>query len=129
MKLEQENPNSKSFIYRYNENSVVVNQQTYTQSVFFGTQISPQLWLNATPHSLTVQHVEQLFNHCEQTPEILIIGTGRQQTFPSIQVQQFIIQRKCPVEYMNTPAACRTFNILMGENRQVIAGLLLDQPQ
>lgn len=129
MKLEQENPNSKSFIHRYDENSVVINQETFNKSVLCGADIPPQIWPNATPDTFQVQHIQTLLEHCEHPPEVLLIGTGQQQVFPDTDIQRLLIQKKCPVEYMSTPAACRTFNILIGEGRKVVAGLLIENKQ
>jgi len=61
----------------------------------------------------------------EQQPELVILGTGEKLTFPNHQILQSFQQAGIGVEVMNTASACRTFNVLVSENRHVIAGLLI----
>ena len=59
-------------------------------------------------------------------PEILLLGTGTQLRFPHPRLYQQLIGAGIGVECMDTAAACRTYNILMGEDRKVVAGILLE---
>ncbi|MEW6677886.1 MAG: Mth938-like domain-containing protein [Pseudomonadota bacterium] len=61
-----------------------------------------------------------------RAPEILLLGTGPSQRFPAPAVYRHLIAARIGVEIMNTPAACRTYNILAGEGRRVAAALLLN---
>lgn len=61
----------------------------------------------------------------DQQPELVILGTGAKLTFPNHQILQSFQQAGIGVEVMNTASACRTFNVLVSENRYVIAGLLM----
>lgn len=58
-------------------------------------------------------------------PEILLLGTGSRLDFPSPAVTAHLLQCGIGVEVMDTAAACRTFNILLSEQRRVAAALLL----
>lgn len=58
-------------------------------------------------------------------PEVLLLGTGPQQHFPHPRLYQALIAAGVGVEFMNTPAVCRSYNILVGEGRKVVAGVLL----
>lgn len=60
-----------------------------------------------------------------QQPELVILGTGKDLTFPDHQALQSFHQAGVGVEVMNTASACRTFNVLVSENRFVVAGLLI----
>lgn len=60
-----------------------------------------------------------------QQPELVILGTGKNLTFPDHQALQSFHQAGIGVEVMNTASACRTFNVLVSENRFVVAGLLI----
>ncbi len=62
----------------------------------------------------------------EQRAEVVIIGTGKNLCFPDHQALQAFHQAGIGVEVMNTASACRTFNVLVAENRFVIAGLLIN---
>jgi len=58
-------------------------------------------------------------------PEVILFGTGDVQTFPAIALITDIMRRGVGFEIMATSAACRTFNVLAGEGRRVVAALLL----
>ena len=58
-------------------------------------------------------------------PEILLFGTGAQQRFPHPRLYQALTVAGIGVEFMDTAAACRTYNILMAEDRNVVAAVLL----
>ena len=62
----------------------------------------------------------------EQPPEVLLLGTGSTQHFAPISLVREFASRRIGVEAMSTPAACRTYNILLAEQRVVAAILLLD---
>ena len=62
----------------------------------------------------------------EQRAEVVIIGTGKNLSFPDHQALQAFHQAGIGVEVMNTASACRTFNVLVAENRFVIAGILIN---
>jgi uncharacterized protein len=57
--------------------------------------------------------------------EIVIIGTGRSLRFPPPEVLRPLIDARIAFELMDTPAACRTFNILVAEDRKVAAALVV----
>ncbi|HEY5365450.1 MAG TPA: Mth938-like domain-containing protein [Casimicrobiaceae bacterium] len=62
----------------------------------------------------------------DQQPEIVLFGTGAKQRFPHPRLTAALIDARVGVEVMDTPAACRTFNILTSEGRRVVALLLID---
>jgi uncharacterized protein len=57
--------------------------------------------------------------------EIVLLGTGSRIRFPRPELLRALIDDRVGVEVMDTAAACRTYNILMGEGRKVAAALLL----
>ncbi len=58
-------------------------------------------------------------------PEIILFGTGDTQSFPDISLITTILKRGTAFEVMDTNAACRTYNVLVGEYRKVVAALLV----
>ncbi|NBO04695.1 MAG: hypothetical protein EBV16_11005, partial [Betaproteobacteria bacterium] len=60
----------------------------------------------------------------EAKPDLVILGTGAQQRFLHPRLASQIATRGIGLECMATPAACRTYNILMAEGRKVLAALL-----
>jgi uncharacterized protein len=58
-------------------------------------------------------------------PEIVLLGTGATIRFPHPRLMRALTDARIGVEVMDTPAACRTFNILAAEGRKVAAALLV----
>ena len=59
------------------------------------------------------------------TPEMVLLGTGDAQRFPHPRLLQALAAARVGVEVMDTRAACRTFNILVAEDRRVAAALIV----
>lgn len=58
-------------------------------------------------------------------PEVLLLGTGKKQRFPHPRLYRKLTDAGIGVECMDTPAACRTYNILVAEDRRVVAAIML----
>jgi len=63
-----------------------------------------------------------------QKPEVVLFGSGSGIRFPHPRLTRALTDASVGIEVMDTPAACRTFNILAAEGRNVIAALLLEEP-
>ena len=61
-------------------------------------------------------------------PEMVLLGTGTTQRFPHPRLVQSLAAARVGVEVMDTRAACRTFNILVAEDRRVAAALIILPP-
>ena len=59
-------------------------------------------------------------------PELVIFGSGTRLRFAPPAFMRALMQKRIGVETMDTLAACRTYNILAGEGRQVMAALLIE---
>jgi uncharacterized protein len=60
-------------------------------------------------------------------PEVALLGTGATLRFPHPRLARALTDAGIGLEVMDTPAVCRTFNILAAEGRKVVAGVLLDR--
>lgn len=58
-------------------------------------------------------------------PEVVLLGTGQRQVFPPREAQAVLLRRRIGVEVMDNAAACRTYNLLAGEGRRVVAAIML----
>ena len=67
--------------------------------------------------SLDAQNIESVIS---LSPEVVIIGTGKKQLFLDTKVSLALTNQRIGVEYMDTAAACRSFNILLSEERSVV---------
>ena len=72
---------------------------------------------------LTQAHFAQL---AESQPELVIFGSGSRIRFAPPALLQVLMQKRIGIETMDTLAACRTYNVLAGEGRRVMAALLIE---
>jgi uncharacterized protein len=77
-------------------------------------------WTSVEPGRLTIAELEPAL---ALQPTIIVLGTGTQQLLPDVELMAAVAQRAVGLEIMNTPAACRTFNVLLQEQRRVVAAL------
>ena len=61
----------------------------------------------------------------EYSPEIVLIGTGQRLHFPPQDCLSILQQQNIGYEVMDTAAACRTFNVLAAEGREVVLAILM----
>lgn len=108
-------------IRSYEPGKLVVNDTIYNKSVIISlTTLKP--WQPQTFAELTVNAFTDIL---ALQPKIVILGTGEKQLFPSSLLLKPLIENNIGVEIMDTAAACRTFNVLTAEGREVVAALLL----
>ena len=79
-------------------------------------------WAPAGFDGLAEADFEQLLAY---KPEVVLLGTGPAIRFPHPRVTRALADARIGLEAMDTPAACRTFNILAAEGRSVVAALLM----
>lgn len=80
-------------------------------------------WSVAAGAEATLNDLQQVLDALKP-PEFLIFGTGNTQIFPLPEIHSAFVQASIGLEAMSTGAACRTYNILMGEGRPVAAALI-----
>ena len=122
MRFQLETGGQANLIRIYAPGRIVVNQDAYTHSLIVlpGQVISdwpPQVFKDFTP-----DHFQAL---AALAPEVVILGTGLRQQFPRAELLAPLIKAGIGWEVMDSGAACRTYNILMGEGRNVAAALLM----
>ncbi len=122
MKFALADPSTENIIHSYSERGVVVNAHIYDSSLIILPDKIIAPW---GPSSLETVKMSDFAVLNELKPDLVILGTGERQQFPSPALYQNLIAAGIGVEVMATPAACRTYNILLTEGRQVAAALLL----
>ena len=78
-------------------------------------------WTGVPAHRLTIA---ELAPALALEPTIIVLGTGAEGLLPDVELMAEVAARSVGLEIMSTPAACRTFNVLLGEHRRVVAALL-----
>ncbi|CAN5392135.1 Mth938-like domain-containing protein [soil metagenome] len=104
---------------------VAINNEKVTRSVVLGSNGERFDWNCEDFSEIGPAHFAKL---AELGAEMIIFGSGSRIRFPSPAWLQPLVSKRIGVETMDTHAACRTFNILAGEGRHVVAALLLEQP-
>jgi len=77
-----------------------------------------------------IENIEQLSESdldaiLQAAPEMIVVGTGWRSVFPQRELVFALARRGIGFETMDTPAACRTFNILINEGRRAAAALIV----
>ncbi|MEA3640760.1 MAG: Mth938-like domain-containing protein [Lamprobacter sp.] len=80
-------------------------------------------WGPAQFEQLTSAHFEVI---AALAPQVVVLGTGARQRFPDPALYACLFAQGIGIEIMDTGAACRTYNILAGEGRRVVAALISD---
>ncbi len=110
----------------YSQGKVVVNQTTYTASLIVFPELVIPDWPPQRFVDLAAPHFELINKH---RPEIVIVGTGSRLRFPHPELTAVLVNKGIGVEFMDTPAACRTYNLLMADGRNVAAAILMTRNQ
>ncbi len=122
MKFCEDHNQNQYQITGYDNESVRVNDKTFDTGFIVTPNHFIYNWQPQKYIDLNTHHLEQLFN---LTPDIILLGTGSKQIFPPKDIYLALIKSAIGFEVMDTQAACRTFNILMSEDRNVAAALFI----
>jgi len=106
----------------YGAGYVAVNNQRYERSIVVTPEALHEGWNVTNVESMDPAALGFLLT---LKPEILLLGTGATHRFPSPASLREFAQAQIGVETMDTAAACRTFNILMAEGRNVVAAIIV----
>jgi len=121
MDLTLEQPGDHLFIRSVSARGIQVVDDFYNSSIIVSTkQVTPHWPVNSV-ENITEQHLEKVL---DLQPELVLIGTGAKQAFIPPRQLMFFYSRNVGVEVMTTDAACRTFNVLVSESRNVVAALI-----
>ncbi len=123
MHFAREDFSSEYLIRAYEQGRITIGEQHYRRSLILAREQLIPDWRPQQANELCHEDFDPVL---ALQPEILLLGTGSRLTFPSPSLTSRLLQAGIGVEVMDTAAACRTFNILLAEERQVVAALLLD---
>ena len=93
----------------------------YEQSVILTPQ-SVELWDVDDVSAMNIAHFQRL---AELDAEVVIFGAGKRAVFPHGALTRPLMHKRIGLEVMDTAAACRTYNILAGDGRVVVAALIV----
>ncbi len=123
MKIELDSTTGHPYrINSYEQGAIQIGNQRFVDSFI----ITPSLVINNWPpqsfSDIASHHLDQLI---EMKPELILLGTGRKQQFPDNDLLSSVAKFHIGLEVMDTGAACRSYNILLEEGRNVAAAILM----
>jgi uncharacterized protein len=147
LKLHDDVNPSLNTVTAYGEGFIEINQERYATAIAFGPEgaictwpadsaadISTELLMQACGLTKTASDPLAFLDASQDQPpldpnrpEVLLVGTGSQQVMLRPDLVAPLMRAGVGVECMSTPAAARTYNILMAEGRRVIAALILEE--
>lgn len=125
MKLQSDPHSGANSITGYGDGFVEINKTPYSHSVLLSSNGNIEGWPVKSFDALEAANFTQM---AALKPELIIIGTGNRQRFPRPELVKTLIDAKIGFEIMDSQAACRTYNILVGEGRQVLLALIVEAP-
>ncbi|KAF1686483.1 hypothetical protein B1992_08000 [Pseudoxanthomonas broegbernensis] len=124
MHLSHERPDYEFILRQADGRHARVNDRVLVRSFALAPDRLLDEWpAPAAAAGLLPAHMEPLL---ALRPELVVLGTGQRQSFPPPAVMAACLTRQIGIEVMDNAAAARTYNVLAGEGRRVVAAFLLD---
>jgi len=121
MELTLHKPDSTYFIRSAGEEGIMVVDRLLSGPLLMSATRMVENWPPGMVADVTPEHLQAIF---EFSAEVVLIGTGKQQAFLPPAMAALFYEQGMGLEVMTTPAACRTFNVLISEGRDVVAALM-----
>jgi len=122
MQLSHDLPQGYLYFRACGADSVTVVDRVLTQSFLLAPDRLVESWPVVRADQFDLAAVEAIV---ALDPEVVLLGTGTRQVFPPREAQAAMLKRRIGIEVMHNAAACRTYNLLAGEGRRVIAAVML----
>lgn len=124
MDLSLERPGGFLFVRRVGERAITVVDRELTRSFLLAADRVVEDWPVTDPATLGAADVEPVLS---LQPELVLLGTGTRQRFPAAAFMAGFLQRGVGIEVMDNAAAARTYDLLAGEGRRVVAAFILPE--
>jgi uncharacterized protein len=126
MKLTDETLKGTLLVRSYSPEEVRVGETVLRHSFLISSTQLVADWKPQRVEDLTVEDIDAIV---ALEPEIVILGSGNQQKFPETRWLANLLSRGIGCEVMDTGAACRTYNVLVSEDRKVVGALMVGASQ
>ena len=115
-------------IQNYGPSGFKVSGQIYEHPVLVFIDRTVEWATSNTPDNLQADDLQQIYDNADNI-DVVLLGCGEQMEFVSPALRQQLQKAGVSIEPMDTGAACRTFNVLMAEERRVVAALFPPKAQ
>jgi uncharacterized protein len=122
MKLTDNRIAGANLVRSYAPSEIRVGDTVLTRSCLISATQLITDWRPQTIEELTLADLEPII---ALEPEIVVVGSGSRQRFPSNEWMAALLTRGIGCEVMDNGAACRTYNVLVTEDRKVVAALMV----
>jgi uncharacterized protein len=122
MRFAQDSTSGINVIRAYGNGELRINETVYRGAVILS---AATVIADANIHNLDDLIASGVSRTLALEPELVLLGTGARQIFPPASYGAQFLHAGIGFEVMDTGAACRTFNVLVGEQRRVAAMLLV----
>lgn len=123
MKLHLAKSDGLNIFTAHGDDYVAVNHEKHERNLIVLPDLLIPDWSTVQADALTANELSKLL---DLKAEVILLGTGSRQRFPAMPLLRPFAEKGIGLEVMDTPAACRTYNILATEGRKVAAAILLD---
>jgi len=107
-------------VQAYSDSQVKINEIAYQRNLIVNNQ-GVLDWNILTIHELDETRLQEILSF---TPEVIIIGHTATGQFPPFSTINYLSHKRIGIECMSIGAACRTYNVLLSEHREVVLGLI-----
>jgi uncharacterized protein len=121
MQLNLERPDYTWYLRGADGAHALVNERTIERSFVIAPESLVEDWAVVDAKTMQAEDLAPMF---ALTPELIVLGTGPTQRFPSAAVMHACLSRGIGFEVMDNAAAARTYSVLAGEGRRVVAGFI-----
>ena len=113
----------RKIINSYGASRFVVSGKEYADSIIL-SPLTLDTWNIDSPFVWNEAVIEQLINAAKDA-EVVLVGTGKNMMPMPSKWRSLFREKRISLDVMDTGAACRTYNVLLSEERRVIAALIL----
>ncbi|MCW8808485.1 MAG: Mth938-like domain-containing protein [Rhodanobacter sp.] len=122
MDLSLDRPEGYLFVRRVDADRITLADRELDSSFLLAPDRALEDWPVNDAATLEAGHVESVL---ALQPELVILGTGQRQIFPAAAFLAGFLRKGVGIEVMDNAAAARTYNLLAGEGRRVVAAFIL----
>ena len=125
MQLNLEKPDYDYFLRGADGATALVNERRLTRSFVIAPDALVEDWPVRDAASIQAADLEPIL---ALSPEVILLGSGASHAVPPAEAMAACLSRGIGIESMANAAAARTYHVLAGEGRRVVAGFILAQP-
>lgn len=124
MKFTEHRDSNVYVVKHYEPGEVKINDRRLQKSCFLNQKTLVESWECDHIDRLETAHLDALF---ALKPEVILLGTGETQVFPAPRLFAHCAAKGIGLEVMHNLAACRTYNVLTTEDREVVLALIMEE--